>query len=54
MKLRLKLFDAVISPTVLYGLDKAPMTAGMLAAEHALQRQMARKIVGRSTFVSDD
>ena len=54
VKLRLRLFDAVISPTVLYGLDTAAMTASMLDSLDALQRQMLRRVVGRNTFVPDD
>ena len=46
VKLRLKLFDAVVTPTILYGLHKLPLTHFQLQKLDALQRQMLRSIVG--------
>ena len=44
--LRLKLFDAVITPTVLYSLSSTPLTSTQLERLNACQRRMLRKIVG--------
>ena len=46
LKLRLKLFDAVVSPTVLYALSTAPLTAGQLHKLDVTQRCMLRRILG--------
>lgn len=40
IRLRLKLFDAVISPTVLYSLPTTPLTSSHLEKLDALQRKM--------------
>ena len=46
IKLRLKLFDAVVTPTILYGLHTLPLTHFQLQKLDALQRRMLRSIVG--------
>ena len=46
IKLRLKLFDAVVTPTILYGLHTLPLTHFQLQKLDALQRWMLRSIVG--------
>ena len=46
LKLRLKLFDCVVSPTALYSLCTTPLTTGQLEKLDATQRKMMRKIVG--------
>ena len=46
LKLQLKLFDSVVSPTALYSLPTTPLTSGQLAKLDATQRKMLRKIVG--------
>ena len=46
IKLRLKLFDAVVTPTILYGLRTLPLTHFQLQKLHALQGRMLRSIVG--------
>ena len=50
LQLRLKLFDCVISPTVLYSLCTTPLTTGQLEKLDATQRKMMRKIVGWQRF----
>ena len=44
--LRLKLFDAVITPTILYGLATLPLSSVSLKKIDVVQRKMLRKIVG--------
>ena len=44
--LRLKLFDSVVSPTVLYSLSTTPLTETQLEKLNAVQRKMLRKIAG--------
>ena len=44
--LRLKLFDAVVTPTVLYGMAALPLTAAQLQRLDAVQRRMLRNIAG--------
>eukprot|EP00929_Paragymnodinium_shiwhaense_P046346 TRINITY_DN23593_c0_g1_i6.p1 TRINITY_DN23593_c0_g1~~TRINITY_DN23593_c0_g1_i6.p1 ORF type:complete len:196 (+),score=11.73 TRINITY_DN23593_c0_g1_i6:290-877(+) len=44
--LRIKLFDSVVSPTVLYSLSTTPLTQTQLAKLDAVQRKMLRRIVG--------
>eukprot|EP00973_Karenia_brevis_P007172 972592-Karenia_brevis.AAC.1 len=48
LKLRLKLFDAVIPPTALFGLGAITMTAHQRESFGILQRKMLRNIVGWS------
>jgi len=44
--LRLKLFDAVVTPTILFGLAVLPLSTASLRKIEATQRKMLRKIVG--------
>ena len=53
IKLRLKLFDAVITATVLYSLDTCPLTANSLQRLDVAQRTMMRRIIGW-VCVADD
>ena len=46
IKLRLKLFDAVVTPTILFGLSVLPLSQVSLQKIKAAQRKMLRKIVG--------
>ena len=46
IKLRLKLFSATVSPTLLYSLDTCPLTLHQLSKLDILQRKMIRKMVG--------
>ena len=49
-KLRLKLFDATVSPTALYSLDTCPLTGAQLKKLDAVQNRMLRRIVGWVSF----
>jgi len=51
VKLRLKLFDAVVTPTVLYALQTAPLAGAQLRKLDVSQRCMLRRMVG---WVCDD
>ena len=44
--LRLRLFESVVSPTVLYSLSSTPLTATQQQKLDATQRKMLRRIVG--------
>jgi len=44
--LRLKLFDATVSPTILYGMAVLPLTVSQLQRLDAVQRRMLRNIAG--------
>ena len=46
VKLRLRLFDSVVTPAVLYSLSTAPLTAKDLERLAVTQRKMIRSIVG--------
>ena len=46
VKLRLRLFDAVVSPTVLFSLSTTPLTVTQLERLDGAQRKMMRRIVG--------
>jgi len=46
IRLRLKLFDATVSPTVLYGMSVLPLTQSQYTRLDAVQRRMLRNIVG--------
>ena len=50
IKLRLRLFDAVVTPSVLYSLATTPSTQSQLGKLDALQRKMSRRIVGWVRF----
>ena len=51
VRLRLRLFDTVVTPVALYSLSTTPLTATQLEKHDVTQRKMLRKIVGwvRST-----
>ena len=46
LQLRLKLFQATVSPTVLYSLTTTPLTKSSVSRLDAQQRKMIRKIIG--------
>ena len=46
IKLRLKLFDAVVSPSLLFGLAVLPISEANINRIDACQRKMLRKIAG--------
>ena len=46
LSLRLKLFDAVVTPSAIYGLSTAPLRAGDVEHFAAVQRKMLRLMVG--------
>lgn len=46
IQLRLRLFDAVVTPTILYGLAVLPLSTILLEDIEIVQRKMLRKIVG--------
>ena len=46
VKLRLKLFDAVVTPTILFGLAILPLSQASLKKIETAQRKMMRKIAG--------
>ena len=46
LKLRLKLFDSVVSPAALYSLSATPLTAKQCEKLVCTQRKMMRRIVG--------
>ena len=46
IKLRLRLFDAVVTPSALYGLAVAPLTSADMQYLARTQRRMLRLIVG--------
>jgi len=48
--LRLRLFDAVVSPTAVYSLNTTPLTASQMAKLDATQRRMMRRIVGWTRY----
>ena len=46
IKLRLKLFDSVVSPSLLFGLAVLPLQVSCIDKLNVIQRKMLRKIVG--------
>ena len=54
LKMRLKFFDAVITPTVLYGLTTCPLTTAQLSHLDVVWRRMLRSIVGRVPVLDGD
>ena len=46
LKMPLKFFDAVITPTVLYGLTTCPLTTAQLSHLDVVWRRMLRSIIG--------
>ena len=53
VRLRLKLFDAVVTPTVLYALETCPMPAACLQKLDLAQRCMLRRMVGWVCYDTD-
>ena len=54
IKLRLKLFESVVSPSLLYGLTTAPLTQVDYGTVDAAQRKMLRSVVGHVPCRNDD
>lgn len=50
IKLRLKLFDATVTPTILFGLAILPLSKASLKKITIVQKKMLRKIVGWIRF----
>ena len=48
LRCRLKLFQSVVSSTILFGLSEVPLSQSQLTQLGALQRRMLRRIVGWS------
>ena len=53
IRLRLRLLDAVVTPSALYGLSTAPLTATALERLGVAQRKMLRLMVGYVKFTDD-
>ena len=53
IRLRLKLFDAVVTPTVLYSLETAPLKETLLQKLDVTQRTMLRRMVGWVCYDAD-
>ena len=53
MKLRLKLFDSVVSPSLLFGLHVLPLSKNSMDKIMVCQRKMLRKIVGWTRHPND-
>ena len=54
IKLRLKLFESVVSSTLLYGLETAPLTQSLLNRIDVVQRVMLRRMIGWVCYNGDD
>ena len=54
IKLRLRLFDAVVTPTVLYGLISSPLNSHDYDRLAIIQRKMLRKMVGWVKLPDDE
>ena len=54
VQLRLKLFDAVVTPAALFSLASLPLTSSLIAQLGVAQRKMLRSIVGWVRLSSDD
>ena len=53
VRLRFKLFESVISSTVLYGLETAPLTQSLQNRLDITQRMMLRRIIGWVCYNED-
>ena len=53
IKLRLKLFESVVSSTLLYGLETTPLTQSLLNRINIVQRVMLRRIIGWICYDDD-
>ena len=54
LKLRLKFFDSIISPAILFGLTTVPLSAAQLSKLDIVRRRMLRSIVGWDPVVNGD
>ena len=54
LRLRLKLFDSVITPTILFGLLTCPLTSNQLQKLELVRNRMLRSIVGWVPLVDND
>ena len=54
LKLRLKFFDSIISPAILFGLTTVPLSAVQLSKLDIVRRKMLRSIVGWVPVVNGD
>ena len=54
LKLRLKFFDSIISPAILFGLTTVPLSAAQLSKLDIVRRRMLRSIVGWVPVVNGD
>ena len=54
VSLRLRLFDATVTPSLLYGLATAPLTARDMERFGVVQRKMLRTIAGVVSLLNDD
>ena len=54
LKLRLKFFDSIISPAILFGLTTVPLSAAQLSNLDIVRRRMLRSIVGWVPVVNGD
>ena len=54
IKLRLRLFDSVVTPCALYGLSTAPVTKQEIHSLGVVQRKMIRSMVGYVKFPGED
>ena len=54
LRLRLKLFDSVIAPTIVFGFMTCPLTSNQLQKLEAVRNRMLRSIVGWAPLVDND
>ena len=54
LRLRLNLFDSVITPTISFGLFTCPLTSNQLQKQEVLRNRMRRSIVGWAPLVDND
>ena len=54
LRLRLNLFDSVITPTISFGLFICPLTSNQLQKLEVLRNRMLRSIVGWAPLVDND
>ena len=51
--MRFKLFDSIVSSTLVYGLETTPLTSYLLERINVTQRTMLRKMVGWICYAED-
>ena len=54
LRLRLKLFDSVITPTIVFGFMTCPLTSNQLQKLEVVRNRMFRSIVGWAPLVDND